>query len=156
MCHTGWKHTTVTLLWHTPKLFKWHNCGSNGKTMEEKKIGIYFLARSILGVEGRVRALGWGLGRVISGSIIHIDLHKPNISWLVCSWSIFGVWTSHGHTWIHKIHHSLDLGEVTTFPLIVLFVLGHEVCTQMSFCPEIHKSRVPKFPNWDFRKFGSP
>jgi hypothetical protein len=29
-------------------------------------------------VEGHAEALGWGLGRVISKSIIHIDLHKPN------------------------------------------------------------------------------
>jgi hypothetical protein len=32
----------------------------------------------ILGVEGHAGAPGWGLGRVTSGSIIHMDLHKPN------------------------------------------------------------------------------
>jgi len=30
------------------------------------------------GVEGHVGALGWGLGRVINNSIIHMDLHKLN------------------------------------------------------------------------------
>jgi hypothetical protein len=30
------------------------------------------------GVEGRARASGWGLGRVISKLITHMDLHKPN------------------------------------------------------------------------------
>ncbi len=41
------------------------------------------------------------------------------------SWSTFGAQTSHEQTWTHKTHHSLDLGEVTTFPLIVFFLLGH-------------------------------
>jgi hypothetical protein len=41
------------------------------------------------------------------------------------SWSTFGAWMNHGQTWIHNIHHGLDLGEAITFPLIVFFVLGH-------------------------------
>jgi hypothetical protein len=32
--------------------------------------------------------------------------------------SIFGAWTRHGHTRIHKTHHSSDLGETITFPFI--------------------------------------
>jgi hypothetical protein len=51
------------------------------------------------------------------------------------SWNLFGAWTSHGQTQIHKIHHDLDLGEATTFPLIVYYVFGHRTNTQMSFCP---------------------
>jgi hypothetical protein len=31
-----------------------------------------------LGVKGHAKALGWGLERVTSGSIIHTDLHKLN------------------------------------------------------------------------------
>jgi hypothetical protein len=45
-------------------------------------------------------------------------------------------------TRIHKIHHNLDLGEATTFPLILYYVLGHETSTRMSFLcgsPEIPK-----------------
>jgi len=42
-------------------------------------------------------------------------------------------------TWTHKIHHGLNLGEATTFPLIVYFVPGHKTNTQMSFCPGILK-----------------
>jgi hypothetical protein len=34
----------------------------------------------------------------------------------------------------HKIHHGSDLGEATTFPLIIYFMLGHGTSTQMSFC----------------------
>jgi hypothetical protein len=48
---------------------------------------------------------------------------------------------NHGWTWTHKTHHGPDLGEATTFPLIVYFMHGHGTNTQMSFCP-----RTPK---WD-------
>jgi len=48
------------------------------KTMEGKGIGVHSLACSTLRVEGRVGAPRWGLGRLISKSIIHTDLHKPN------------------------------------------------------------------------------
>ncbi len=48
------------------------------KTMEGKGIGVRSLAYSTLGVEGHVRALGRGLGRVTSKSIIHTNLYKPN------------------------------------------------------------------------------
>jgi hypothetical protein len=42
---------------------------------------------------------------------------------------------NHGQTRTHKIHHGLDLGEATTFPLIVFSRPNHEANTQMSFCP---------------------
>jgi len=42
-------------------------------------------------------------------------------------------------TQIHKTHHGPDLGEATTFPLILYFVVGHETSTQMSFGPGIPK-----------------
>jgi hypothetical protein len=60
------------------------------KTMKGEGIGARSLAHNISRVEGRVRALGWGLRRLISNSIIRIDMHKPKKSWLVCSWSTFG------------------------------------------------------------------
>jgi hypothetical protein len=49
-------------------------------------------------------------------------------------WNTFGAQTSHMYTWIYKIHHGLDLGEATTFPHIILFVINHEGYIQMSFC----------------------
>jgi hypothetical protein len=49
---------------------------------------------------------------------------------------------------IHKINHGPDLGEATTFPLIVYYVPDHETKTQMSFCPET--------PTWDSLDFGGP
>jgi hypothetical protein len=47
-------------------------------TTEWQGIGVRSMARSTSKVEGRVRALGWGLGRVTSTSITHVDLHHPN------------------------------------------------------------------------------
>jgi hypothetical protein len=48
------------------------------KTMEGERVGARSLARNTLGVEGRARATGWGLGRLTSNSISYMDLHKPN------------------------------------------------------------------------------
>jgi hypothetical protein len=62
------------------------------------------------------------------------------------SWNIFGAWTNHEQTWTHKTHHGLDLGEATTFPFKVFFVLSHGANTQMSFCPKSPKLKVLKFP----------
>jgi hypothetical protein len=50
------------------------------------------------------------------------------------SLNTFGARTSQGQTWTHKTHHGPDLGEATTFPLIIYFVLNHRTNTQMSFC----------------------
>jgi hypothetical protein len=43
----------------------------------------------------------------------------------------------------HKSHHDANLGEVTTFPFIIFFVLGHRTNTQMSFCLRL-PSRSPE------------
>jgi hypothetical protein len=48
------------------------------KIRKEEGIGVCSLVNSTLGVEGCVGALGWGLGRMTSRSIIHKNLHKPN------------------------------------------------------------------------------
>jgi hypothetical protein len=48
------------------------------KTTKGQGVGVRSLARSALGIEGRVGHLGWGLGRMTSESIIHTNLHKPN------------------------------------------------------------------------------
>jgi hypothetical protein len=55
------------------------------------------------------------------------------------SLSTFGAKTSHGQTRTHKTHHGPDLGETTTFPLIVYFMLLHEAHIQMTLCLEIPK-----------------
>jgi hypothetical protein len=47
------------------------------------------------------------------------------------------------HTWIHKIQCGLDLGEATTSSLIVLFVISHGGCIQLSFF-QIVNPEIPK------------
>jgi hypothetical protein len=47
------------------------------KTTEIEGVGMRPLAHNILGVEGRAGASGWGLGRLISNSITHTNLHNP-------------------------------------------------------------------------------
>jgi hypothetical protein len=51
---------------------------------------------------------------------------------------------------IHKTHHKLDLGEATTFPLIIFFVPDHRAYTQISICPGTPKLGVAKFPKLRF------
>ncbi len=48
------------------------------KTTKGEGIGVRSLTHSISKVKGCAGALGWGLGQMTSGSIIHTDLHKPN------------------------------------------------------------------------------
>jgi hypothetical protein len=49
---------------------------------------------------------------------------------------------NHRQIQIHKTHHGSDLGEATSFTLIIYYVLLHEAHIQMAFCP-----RTPK---WSF------
>jgi hypothetical protein len=67
------------------------------------------------------------------------------------SYNIFGAWMNHGQMRTHKTHHSLGLGEATTFPLIVFFMFSHEASTQMSFCP-----RKPEIPKLQFPQLWRP
>ncbi len=48
------------------------------KIAKGEGIGARSLARSTSGVKGCAGALGWGLGRLKSKSIIYMELHKPN------------------------------------------------------------------------------
>jgi hypothetical protein len=57
---------------------------------------------------------------------------------------------SHGQTHTHKTHHGPNLGEVTTFSLIVFSMPSHKAYTQMSFCLETPKLGVPKFSKLGF------
>jgi len=70
------------------------------------------------------------------------------------NWSTFTARTNHGQIQTHKTHHGPNLGEVTTFPLIVYFVPSHGTSTQMSFCPKTPKWKSRNSHNWDSRDFG--
>jgi hypothetical protein len=83
-----------------------------------------------LGVEGRVTALRWGLKRVTSKSITHMDLHKPNKFVNIVGALLVHRFTT-GQTQTHKTHHSPDLGEAITFPFIIYFVPCHRANAQM-------------------------
>jgi hypothetical protein len=54
-----------------------------------------------------------------------VNYSNQIISWSMHSWSIFDAWMNHGHTQTHKIHHSPNLGEATTF-LFIIFLIGHK------------------------------
>jgi hypothetical protein len=77
-------------------------------------------------------------------------------TWLVHSLSTFGARTNHGQIQTHRTHHSLDLGEATTFPLIVYFVPLHKAHIQMTFYPRIPKWESRNSQSWDSRDFGAP
>jgi hypothetical protein len=70
-----------------PHSLKDSNANPKMKTTKEEEVGVCSLVRSTLGLEGCARTLGWGLGRMTSRSIIHIDLHKPN--------KLISVWLEH-------------------------------------------------------------
>jgi len=48
------------------------------KTTKGSGVGACSLTCSTFGVEGRAGTPGWRLGRMISNSLTHTDLHKPN------------------------------------------------------------------------------
>ncbi len=123
------------------------------KTAEGSSVGARSLARSTLGVEGCVGALGWALGK--SNQLLTQTYTNQTTSWLMHSWSTFRARISHGQTRIHKTHHNLDLGEATTFPLIVYYVLSHRSNTRISFCLETLKWESRNSQNWNSRDFGS-
>ncbi len=52
--------------------------GSLKVIISQKKVGVCSLVRNTSGVKGCVKAPRWGLGRLISNLIIHMDLHEPN------------------------------------------------------------------------------
>jgi hypothetical protein len=63
----------------------------------------------------------------------------------MCSWRTFGARTNHEQTRTHKTRHGPDLGEATTFALIVFSMPGHGAYAQMSFCLGTPKLGVLKF-----------
>jgi len=75
-----------------------------------------------------------GLGRVTSINYSHGPVQDQTQGWLVHGWSTFGARNEPHPTQTHKTHHGLDLGEITTLPLIVYFVPFYEAHIQKAFC----------------------
>jgi hypothetical protein len=65
------------MVWRTSKLLDGLSASPKVK-IAKGGVEAHSLVHNILGVEGRVRALGWGLKKLINNSITHTDLHKPN------------------------------------------------------------------------------
>jgi hypothetical protein len=97
-------------------------------------------------VKGCVKVPGWDYDEWQVNQLFTKTCTNQTTSWLMHNWNTFGARTSHEQTQIHKIHHGPDLGEATTFPLIVFFVFGHGANTQMSFCFRTPKLGASKFP----------
>jgi hypothetical protein len=116
------------------------------RTFASPRLGCEPKARvTTLRVEGCVGAPKWGLGRVISESIIHTNLHKPNNK-LVSVWLELFWCTNKPLTFTDSQNSPrLGLGETTTFPFIVFFFINHEGCIQMSFFLGTLKLKVSKF-----------
>jgi hypothetical protein len=74
----------------------------------------------------------------------------------VHSLNIFGARMSHEQTQTHKIHQGPNLGEATTFPLIVYYVPLHEAHIQMAFFLGTSKWELRNSQSWDSRDFGAP
>jgi len=111
--------------WHTPTFLERLQCESKNENGERIRSWVCSLTCNTSRVEGHDGTSRWGLGKVTSKSIIHMNLHKPNNKLVNQGWNTFGARTNHEHTWIHKIHHDPDLREATTFSLIIFFMHDH-------------------------------
>jgi hypothetical protein len=142
--------------WHTPKLLSILNNESKCENNERIRSWGMFFNSQHFGVEGHTKALGGDYDDWQASQLLTRTCANQITSWLVDSSSIFSAWTNHMHTQIHKIHHGLDLGEATTFLLIIFYVHGHMASTQMSFCLRIPKLESQNSRNWDSHNFGGP
>jgi len=113
--------------------------------VKRDRVGVHSLACNILGVEGRFSAPEWGLGRLTSKSILTWTYTKPNNK-LVHNWNTFDAWTNHAQTQIHKTHHDSNLGEATTFPLIVFLCLDTGLTPKCHFVSglQLGSPKIPK------------
>jgi len=143
------------IVWRTPKFLNGFKCESKLKTTESKESWHAPWLVTLWGLEGRAGAPGWDQEEW-QASITHTNLHKTNTRWLVHNWNTFGARTSHMQTWTHKTHHGPNLGEATTFRLIVYFVPLHEAHIQMAFCSGTPKWESQNCQSWDSYDFGEP
>ncbi len=88
-----WWLGNLKLVTH-PQLFIRVKCKSKNENNEKRRSGDAFL--SLQHFEGKGVCWGWGLERVISGSIIYTNLHKQNNklvnAWLERFWCTNEAW----------------------------------------------------------------
>jgi hypothetical protein len=139
------------------QLIKGPKCGSKWNTSEEGGVGAHSLVHNTLKGRGACWSSGMGLGRVDKlHSLTHTGLHTTHTKWLVHSWNTLGARMSHGLTRTHKTHHGPDLGEATTFPIIVYSVAGHGAYIQMAFLSRDSRVGVPKSRQLGLLQLWSP
>jgi hypothetical protein len=80
------------------------------------------------GWEGRVESSKIRLGRRTSLLSYRSCIQIQPTSLLELILHIFSVGTSHERPWTHLTHHGPDLGEATTFPHIIFFVVLCRTC----------------------------
>jgi len=85
-------------LWHAFKFLDRLKCESEVKTTKEQGVGACFLTYNTLGVEGRTRIPGWDYKEWQALTHSHGPTQNQTTSWLMHSWSTFGVRTNHGQT----------------------------------------------------------
>jgi hypothetical protein len=70
--------------------------------------------------------------------------------------NIFGAQTNQEHIRTHKLHHNSDLGEATTFPLIIFSVPSHGPTPECHFVLRLPTYESQNSRNQDSHDFGSP
>ncbi len=104
-------------------------CEFEVNTSEEWRVGVRSLVHDTSGIEASVLELQnrdheeWQTSQLFTWTYTNQT-----------SCNIFGEWTKHMQTHIHKTHHGLDLGETIAFPFIMFYVPSHGTNIQMSFC----------------------
>jgi hypothetical protein len=111
--------------------------------MEKEGIKVYSLTYNTLGV--KMACESFEMGIKMNDKQVNYSYGPAQTKQQVAYCIIKTILVHHGHTWIHKIHHSPDLGEATTFPLIVFSMTSLRGYTQMSF--------FLRLPSWDSQKF---
>ncbi len=106
-------------------------------------------------VEGRVGASGWDQEELTSFTHSHRhahNSHKVVSAQLEHPWCQDEPWA----TRTHQTHHSPNLGEATTFPLIIYYVPLHKAHIQMAFCPRTPKWESQNCQSQESHDFGAP
>jgi len=89
--HKPWNNVAHQTWFNNKKKFylKVSNASSKVETSEEERVRVWSLIHSTSKIEGCLQVPRWGLGRMTSELIIHMNVHKPNK--LVNAWL--------GHFW---------------------------------------------------------
>ncbi len=137
------------------QLLKGFKCEPKQKTTEEGGVGARSLAHNTLRGRGACWSSGMGLGRVDKLHSLTPACTQPTQSGQCIVGAPFVLSRAMGNT-THKTHHGPDLGEATTFPLIVYFVASHKAYIQMAFLSRDSQVGVPNSRQLGLPRLWSP